>query len=294
MTLIIETYPYFTSMRSLRTLSVSKISSNQLQSEDFTEFGNELEDLKISQAELKSIAANAFKYVRGLKRLDLSENRISKIDDAAFQDLEHSLIALKMAHALSADYHSLSPNLFKSLSSLQYLDLSNNRIKSIPETSFHFMKNIKALEIRDNQIDQIAKGTFQGDIHSRLQIISFAFNAIKYISQHTFVDLSSLKQLNLDDNKIEKIERRGFMNLDQLKTLSLRGNRISSISDESFQVTSIERIFSFTFLYCVHLRPPFPFIRLLLPGIFEPPFLAPRPPPAAPPRPPPAPPPLGL
>lgn len=232
-------------MRSLRTLSVSQISSNQLKSEDFTEFGNELEDLKISQAELKTIIGNAFKYVRGLKRIDLSENRISKIDDGAFQDLEHSLVALKMAHALSPDYHSLSPNIFKALTSLQYLDLSNNRIKAIPETSFHFMKNIKAIELRDNQIDQIAKGTFQGDIHSKLQIVSFAFNGIKYIPQHTFVDLASLKHLNLDDNKIEKIERRGFMNLDQLKTLSLRGNKISTISDESFQVSQTQGVGNF-------------------------------------------------
>lgn len=227
-------------MRSLRTLSVSKISTNQLMSEDFLEFGNELEDLKISQGGLKSIAGNAFKYVRGLKRIDLSENRISKIDDDAFKDLEHSLVALKMAHSLSPDYHSISANVFKHCSALQFLDMSNNRIKSISETSFHFLKAIKALELRDNQIDQIAKGTFQGDIHSKLEVVSFAFNAIKYIPQHTFVDLASLRTLNLDDNRIEKIERRGFMNLEQLETLSLRGNKISSISDESFQVSEQE------------------------------------------------------
>lgn len=232
--------PQLISMRSLRTLSVSKISSDQLQPEDFLEFGNELEDLKMSQGGLKTLFGHAFKYVRGLRRIDLSENRLSKIDDDAFKDLGHSLIALKMAHSLAPDYHTLSANIFKPMSSLQYLDMSNNRIKVIPETSFHFLKMIKALEFRDNQIDQIAKGTFQGDIHAKLETISFAFNAIKYISQHTFVDLASLRQLTLDDNRIEKIERRGFMNLDQLKTLSLRGNKISSLSDESFQVSSIQ------------------------------------------------------
>lgn len=231
-------------MRSLRTLSLSKISSAQLQPEDFLEFGNELEDLRIFQGGLKTILGNAFKNVRGLKRIDLSENRISKIDDDAFKDIEHSLIALKMAHGLSADYHALSPNIFRPMSSLQFLDMSNNGIKSIAETSFHFMKCIKALEFRDNKIDQIAKGTFQGDIHSKLETISFAYNMIKYIAQHTFVDLASLTTLNLDDNRIEKIERRGFMNLDQLKRLSLRGNRISSISDESFQV-SLKTLFRY-------------------------------------------------
>lgn len=229
-------------MRSLRTLSVSKITSDKLQSEDFLEFGNELEDLKMSRGGLKSILNNAFKYVKGLKRIDLSENRIAKIDDDAFKDLEHSLVALKMAHSLAPDYHTLSANIFKPLSSLEYLDVSNNRIKAISETSFHFMKTLRGLELRDNQIDTIAKGTFQGDIHTKLEMVSYAFNAIKYVAQHTFVDLASLKHLVLDDNRIEKIERRGFMNLDQLKTLSLRGNKISSISDESFQVSDITNL----------------------------------------------------
>lgn len=224
-------------MRRLRTLSLSKISSDMLQSEDFLEFGNELEDLKVSGGGIKSIANNAFKYVRGLKRIDLSENSISKIDDDAFKDIEHSLVALKLAHGLSSDYHTLSPNIFKPMSSLQYLDLSNNKIKAISETSFHFLRSINGLELRDNQIDQIAKGTFQGDIHSKLETVSYAFNSIKFIAQHTFVDLASLQRLNLEDNRIEKIERRGFMNLDQLKVLSLRGNKLSSLSDESFQVS---------------------------------------------------------
>lgn len=148
-------------MRSLRSLAISKLPIKQLSSEDFLDFSTELEDLKLSQSSIQSIGPNAFKNVRGLRRIDLSNNRISKIDGEAFSDLGHSLIALKISHGLSADNNVLQAQLFRQLSSLQSLDLSNNYIKSIPETSFHFMKSIQSLNLVDNQIDQIAKGTFQ-------------------------------------------------------------------------------------------------------------------------------------
>lgn len=103
------------------------------------------------------------------------------------------------------------------------------------DTSFHFLKNLRLLELHDNRIEQVLKGTFQGDIHSKLEEISLRFNHLTSISQHTFFDLEALRKLHLDDNKIDKIERRAFMNLDELEYLSLRGNKINNLADESFQ-----------------------------------------------------------
>jgi hypothetical protein len=69
------------------------------------------------------------------------------------------------------------------------LILHISRLSSLSDTSFHFMKNLRMLEMHDNTIDDLKKGTFQGDIHVKLEEASFAFNNIKQISQHTFVDL---------------------------------------------------------------------------------------------------------
>lgn len=132
----------------------------------------------------------------------------------------------------------------KDLTNLQELDFSNNNLKSLTDTSFHFLKNLRLLKLNDNEIELLHKGTFQGDIHSKLEDISLSFNGLRHISQHTFVDLELLHTLRLDDNKIELLERRAFMNLDSLKVLILRGNKLNSISDETFQVS-----FFFYFLY---------------------------------------------
>lgn len=133
----------------------------------------------------------------------------------------------------------------------------------MPDTSFHFLKRIKRLELQDNEIQEIRKGTFQvrcifffrkqsrrrvkllknnfpatqGDIHSTLEEVNMAFNHLGNIQTHTFVDLTSLTSINLEDNKIDRIERRAFMNMNRLKYINLRGNKIKDITDEAFQVS---------------------------------------------------------
>lgn len=68
-------------------------------------------------------------------------------------------MTLKIAHGLSMSELPHKP--FKSLTNLQHLDFSNNKIKSMPDTSFHFLKRVRRIELQDNEIDSIQKGTFQ-------------------------------------------------------------------------------------------------------------------------------------
>lgn len=55
----------------------------------------------------------------------------------------------------------LPANALRPLTNLQLLDLSNNKIRSVSDTSFHFLKKIKKLELQDNEITELLKGTFQ-------------------------------------------------------------------------------------------------------------------------------------
>ncbi|XP_015178176.1 PREDICTED: chaoptin-like isoform X2 [Polistes dominula] len=222
-------------MRNLRFLSISKMPESTLVPENFLEFGMDIKELHIIQSNLNAIKNHAFTHVRGIKYLDFSENSISTIEDDAFSEVGHSLLTLRISHGLSSSITEIPNKPFKSLTNLQHLDFSNNKIKSMPDTAFHFLKRIKRIELQDNEIDAIPKGTFQGDIHSMLEEVNFAFNQIKSIQTHTFVDLLSLMTINLEDNAIQRIERRGFMNMNRLKYINLRGNKITDITDEAFQ-----------------------------------------------------------
>lgn len=99
--------------------------------------------------------------MRGLKRLDLSDNHIGQLEVQAFAEIGHSLQSLKMSHGLASKMTALSPEVMQDLTSLQELDVSNNHLKTLSETCFHFVRNLRVLEMHDNQLDQVAKGTFQ-------------------------------------------------------------------------------------------------------------------------------------
>ncbi|GBO99132.1 Chaoptin, partial [Eumeta japonica] len=221
-------------MRSLRYLSVGKLIRKTLRPEDFSEFGVELEELRITGSTIKSIESNAFQHVRSLKSLDLSENNIEFIDPYAFAEL-HSLTTLKMANGLADEVKILPFDSLKTLIELQYLDLSNNRIKNVPDTSFHFLDKLKRLNLQDNVIDHFSKGTLQSDIHRQLESVCLSLNQMRQLVQHMFVDLRELQEILIEDNLIEVIQKRAFMSLDNLKVIKLKGNRINEITEEAFQ-----------------------------------------------------------
>lgn len=174
-------------LKNLRSLSIGKFGSDSLSSESFLEFGIELENLRIFSAGLKTIKAHAFQYVRGLKRLDLSENRIDLVEKGAFTEVGHSLLSLAITHGFSHQVTQL-PDL-RELTSIEELDFSNNRIKTISDIAFHSMKNLRVLKMSDNLMEQLPKGIFQRDIHQKLEEVNFEFNLLRHVSTHTFVDL---------------------------------------------------------------------------------------------------------
>ena len=76
-----------TRMRNMRSLSISRMSGTSLGPDDFVDFGVELEDLQITRGGLQTVQSHAFKHVRGLKRLDFSENGIGSIENDAFTEV---------------------------------------------------------------------------------------------------------------------------------------------------------------------------------------------------------------
>lgn len=83
-------------MRSLRSLSISKLMKRSINTEDFLDFGVELEDLKIFGSTITRIETSAFQHVRTIKTLDLSENSIDFIDPYAFAEVRTAFTSGKI------------------------------------------------------------------------------------------------------------------------------------------------------------------------------------------------------
>lgn len=68
------------------------MTTQALESEMFMNFTIDMEELQITGSDLKTIRAHAFKYVHGLKYLDLSDNAINLLDSDAFKEVRNNFL----------------------------------------------------------------------------------------------------------------------------------------------------------------------------------------------------------
>uniref|UniRef100_A0A8D8SNM6 Chaoptin n=2 Tax=Cacopsylla melanoneura TaxID=428564 RepID=A0A8D8SNM6_9HEMI len=225
----------YRSMHNLMKLSVSRVPKQVITAEDFEGFNVDLEEIDFTHSHLRGIKNNAFRHIRSVKHMDLSNNFITSIDSNAFQEVGHSLISLSLSHAFSKEYGALSNAFFTPLSSLKYLDLSYNSLHSLSESTFSDNPELEVVELQDNHIGSIPRGLFTEFNHQRLQQVHFSFNEISHISSQCFSELPHLEKLYLNDNRIGRIDKHALVDLRALEELTLKGNKLRDISYEAFQ-----------------------------------------------------------
>lgn len=218
-------------LRNLRSIGFTSLDE-KVSADDFEGFGAALEHMNLAKNRLKSLGSGAFRHVPGIKSLDLSENRISQIENDAFAEIGTSLTKLYMANSVSMS--SLPPEPFKKLVALHSIDVSNNRLSSIPPAFFNTMKDLRSINLQDNNIDKIPPNMFNDEHTPNLVNLTLSFNSIGTIETQTFADLSRLRLLDLEDNKITQIAKGAFQNIDNLEAILMEGNHIDSIHAEAF------------------------------------------------------------
>ena len=107
------------------------------------------------------------------------------------------------------------------LSFLEYLELSENKIKEID--NLNSLVNLRALYLNQNQIENI------DNLNSLTKLKTLALNDNQITEITSFDKLQSLDHLNLSNNNISEIK--GLKNLKYLKELFLCGNKITSIKN---------------------------------------------------------------
>ena len=177
-------------MRSLRKVAIASTRDyGNLRPSQFEDFPPGLEVLNLIDSNIKVVRSNAFYHIPSVSRLDLSGNKIVRIEDQAFREIGKSLLHLKMCHALHT--HQLPNTPFQSLTALLSLDLSDNHIRVVPLDTFHHMNRLEKLFLQVNEIlttnDKIeANIFFTGQRNkflsywnvsqsSKLQVASFGF-----------------------------------------------------------------------------------------------------------------------
>ncbi|XP_058980029.1 toll-like receptor Tollo [Musca domestica] len=233
--------------RSLTSLQVLKLEENYIDhipDGAFTDLTN-LHTLILSNNRISTIGPNTFRGLYGILVLSLDYNRISKIDTQALKNCS----SIQDLH-LNGNKLQTIPDALSYVPLLKTLDLGENLITSIENTSITAMENLYGLRLTENAIDYIRRGVF--DRMTSLQILNLSGNKIKGIeagalhrntqlqairldSNHLkniaglFTDLPNLVWLNISDNRLEKFDYSHIPT--GLQWLDVRANRIAQLGN---------------------------------------------------------------
>uniref|UniRef100_A0A8C5DGM8 Slit homolog 1 protein-like n=1 Tax=Gouania willdenowi TaxID=441366 RepID=A0A8C5DGM8_GOUWI len=94
--------------------------------------------------------------LRGGSQLNLSNNKISEIEDGAFE----GAASVMELHLTANHLESVRGSMFKGMEGLRMLMLRNNRISCIHNGSFTGLHNVRLLSLYDNQLRTILPGAF--------------------------------------------------------------------------------------------------------------------------------------
>ena len=194
-----------------------------------------LEYLDLSRNLIQEILPGTFMGMSNLKGLDFSVNVVRKVKFPNLYSLTICLMSGQRAtEILKFTFQfQVEDDAFEGLRSLEYLDLSDNKVLSLPAVALSRLPNLKRLKIDYNRI-----GALDYDILRSLkglEELSLAHNIIREIPEGTFKDLRDLKILNLYGNKIAELSMETFLGLeDSLEYMDLGYNIISQVSRISY------------------------------------------------------------
>ncbi|XP_025419810.1 toll-like receptor 6 isoform X1 [Sipha flava] len=166
-----------------------------------------------------------------VRTVDVSWNRIGHLPTNGFGSLRR-LAELRMA---GNEIAVVNDRPLAGLASLEVLDMSCNRIVSLPVDMFKDVADtIKQIYLQNNSIGALTPALFVNLY--QLTTLDLSFNQLTsdWIDASTFTGLIRLVTLNLSNNRITKLDPTMFHDLYTLQILNLGGNLIDSVPNDAF------------------------------------------------------------
>lgn len=208
----------------LLRLVVLDLSHNRIAKLDGAVFRDlySLQILRLEDNLIEVVPDNTFSSLYNLHTLILSGNKLSFIDSSTFDGL-YVLSLLSLDNNAIQSVHSAA---LRNSSSLQDLHLNGNKLVTVPPALAN-LPQLKTLDLGENHISDIVNSSFS-DLQ-QLFGLRLTDNNIGNISKGTFDRMSALKILNLSRNKVHGIEPGAFDNNVNLQAVRLDGNYLTEI-----------------------------------------------------------------
>ena len=181
---------------------------------------------------------------------------IPEVSDCADVTTAH-LTGVGNLNFWGAGITTLRENDFSGLTSLEFLSLNSNSLRSLPEGVFSELGSLKRLWLWDNPLEALPESVFQGldslqrlilsrsQLHSlpekvfrglnNLDALWLDGNSLSSLPYGVFDGMNSLRTLLLSNNDFIVLPEGVFSGLGKLESLWLQGNALSSLPEEIFQ-----------------------------------------------------------
>ncbi|XP_027132022.1 leucine-rich repeat-containing G-protein coupled receptor 5-like, partial [Larimichthys crocea] len=203
-----------TAVRSLGHLKELGFHSNNIQSIPEHAFtGNpSLITIFFYDNPIQCVGRSAFQNLPELRTLSLN----GAADLTEFPDLTGTK-SLESLTITGARITSLPSSVCEQLPNLQLLDLSYNRIQTLP--SFSGCESVQKIDLHHNEIEELEENTFHGLMS--LRSLDLSWNRLSSVKSNSFSALPALTKLDLSSNQLSSLPLIGLQSLTHLR---LAGN----------------------------------------------------------------------
>ncbi|XP_034934454.1 leucine-rich repeat and immunoglobulin-like domain-containing nogo receptor-interacting protein 1-B [Chelonus insularis] len=132
----------------------------------------------------------------------------------------------------SSGIERLEPGVFTATPHLEYLDLGDNRLISLPENVLAPLRHLKFLNFTGNLLTNLSRATFK-DLES-LETLLIARNNITVLPYQAFVMSKYLSNLDISINGIRSLQDYTFKPNQQLRYLNLSFNHLTNLPSRPF------------------------------------------------------------
>nr|ANG08887.1 toll family protein 8 [Oncopeltus fasciatus] len=212
----------FSGLLRLVILSISGNNLVRLETSVFRDLYS-LQVLRLEDNAIEYIADNTFTSLNNLHTLSLSNNKLTRIDS-------NTLSGLYVINVLSLDsnaIHYIDPEALRNSSNLQDLHLNSNKLYDVPAV-LSDVPHLKTLDLGDNLITEVFNTSF-AHMHE-LVGLRLTENNLTNLSKGVFDKMSALRILNLSSNKLQRVEPGTFDENKNLMAIRLDGNYLTEIN----------------------------------------------------------------
>ncbi|XP_038161126.1 leucine-rich repeat-containing G-protein coupled receptor 5-like [Cyprinodon tularosa] len=199
-----------TAIRSLSHLKELGFHSNNIQSIPEHAFtGNpSLISLFFYDNPIQSVGGSAFQNLPELRTLSL--NGAAELTE--FPDLTGTK-SLESLTITGAQITSLPGFMCEELPNLQLLDLSYNKIQTLP--SFSGCESLQKIDLHHNEIEELRENTFTGLMS--LRSLDLSWNRLSSVEPNSFFALTALSKLDLSSNQLSSLPLTGLQSLTRIR-----------------------------------------------------------------------------